>query len=209
MKVINTRLLHITLIAIGIASVYAIAAISLFPSLRIPCKWISPANLGNVNEVLLSLSLAYISAYIFWILTIRIKDWQNRRKYKWWIYDQLFKLVEIERDIETLIGKDKAYEKEDLKRYLLDSEEHETNRKELEKKLDNLANEAQRIVNMNLPWDDVELELFADLYNYCFMAKEKLGDISDNQIKCLFDIINGITDATNSLEKHANKNSKK
>ena len=208
MKVINTRLLHITLIAIGIVSVYAIAAIRLFSSLQIPCKWISPANLSNVNEVLLSLSLAYISAYIFWILTVRIKDWQNRRKYKWWIHDQLLKLVNIERDIETLIGKDKAYDNEDLKWYLLDSEEHETNRKELDEELDNLANEAQRIANMNLPWDDVEIELFADLYNYCFMAKEKLGYISDNQIKCLFDNINGLTDVTNRLEKHANENSK-
>ena len=208
MKVINTRLLHITLIAIGIASVYAIAAISLFPSLRIPCKWISHANLSNVNEVLLSLSLAYISAYIFWILTIRIKDWQNRRKYKWWIYDQLFKLVEIERDIETLIGYDKDYDENDLKWYLIDSEEHKTNRKELYEKLNKLVIEAQRLVNMNLPWNDEEIELFAEIYNFCFMAKDKLDDVSITQIKCLLKDINSLKDATNSLEKCANKEAK-
>lgn len=144
-----------------------------------------------------------MSAYIFWTLTVRIKDWLKRRKYRWWIYDQQHQLIAIERDIETQIGYDKLFSQNDLKERLLHTNEHETLSKDILAKLNSLVDKALQLVNLNFPWNDDEIDCFADIYNICFMIRDEIGVIVlEEQISKLYKEIKNLAIATDRLEKH-------
>jgi hypothetical protein len=178
-----------------------IIAIAIYPSIRIPCGWLSSNAIEICNKIFIQLSLAYVSAYIFWLLTVCAFGWIRRRKFQWWIHDQLICIIGLVQDIDNEIGYDKGYSLSDMSDYLNNANNQY---KTFLVKIKALDDRALHLVNMNFPWSDGEIDSFADIHNSCHIIEDNLQiGLQPTQVSVIFNSIKMINKVLKQLDKEA------
>lgn len=192
---------NVVLSVLLFAAVILIIILDFIPQFRIPVC-LDEQLCSSVNDLLLQLSTAYISALIFYICTVWLK-WKNRRKlYAWLIYDSLQKVVSSLDPIVDVIGSMEDITVEKVKEiYNLNNNNNnssnDSNKPKFEITTLNAVDEAVtiiiRLMSVDICWKTEELSVLNNTYNVCWMIKNnlKLGYIDDcaiNLQKYLFEL---------------------
>lgn len=164
-KWLNYLLLFFSFIAVGIISVIK------FGFLRNPCFPLSE-TMDSINDIALQLSIAYLSAYLFYLLTIRLSGRIKHMHQSWLIHDLL---IELKSQIEPAIISIDSYP--DCKARFLESIIRSADDKkgdEKEKKIMDLYTSIKDIeeiivkyVSSNMVWNEDELMLLYETNDIC------------------------------------------
>lgn len=167
--------------------------------------------LNKIGSTLFQLALSFISAFIFWIITVVYKECRLRAKSQWWIDHYLLQLCNYSRELLEKVGKDKQYNLQDVQQLFItqDPNDAEQKRKVLNSMADKLANMALLSLNTSAPLSEVEIELSGEIYTIC----KSLKDISDlviieDNIPELFKLINQLEILSNKLDSLASQSVK-
>lgn len=117
----------------------------------------------SLMELFYQLALSYISAYIFWFISIYMKDKLTRKKHCWWIHDELCELNSLIKKTLDLIGWDKAFTIEVFNGWL-----DQNSLEEFRLRINEIYECSNRKVCLNLPWGEDEIELLRDIHNISY-----------------------------------------
>ena len=167
--------------------------------------------LNKIVNVCFQLALSFISAYVFWMITVVYKERSHRAKSQWWIDNYLLQLCNSARDLLVIVGKDKRYNIDHVRQHFLtpDKEEKEDNRKALNQSAEKIANMALSSLNTSAPLSEVEIKLSGEIYTVCKSLKENSDlEIIEDNIHELFEQINRLEKLANTLDGLATKSVK-
>ena len=122
------------------------------------------SKIGNVG---FQFAIAFVSAYIFWQVTVRSKEKRIRAKYSWWIHDQLNQITNLGRNILDSVGYDKKFSQDDVRNVLLNGKEAEDNRITMKAKVSKLESQISVALGINAPWKEVEIAAMGNIHNTC------------------------------------------
>ena len=164
-KWLNYLLLFFLFIAAGIISVIK------FGFSRNPCFSLSE-TMDGINDIALQLSMAYLSAYLFYLITIRLNGRVKHMRQFWLIHDLL---IELNSQIEPAVISIDSYL--DCKACFLESivrsaddktgDEKEKKRMELYASVKDIEALIIKYVSSNIGWNEGELMLLYETNDIC------------------------------------------
>ena len=204
MKRIHSAYINIALLTVAIISLYIILAIALIPSIRIP-SCLSESNASAINAILLKLSLAYVSACLFFFLTVVLKDKIRRGQQKWIVYDSMNTINDSIRTLLNHLRIDKKSDNESTTEELtsLGQDDLDTFKNDL--------NEIRRLIRQELLsgilWRDCEVDCLSDINSSCafLLQFEEFGSLNDNTRVLAADAVLLLNDLSNRLTHLSNK----
>lgn len=157
------------------------------------------------HDVLIQLAIAYISAFIFWLLTVYTPGKKKRSMQKQLIYDVFITLKRQIEHLEDEIGHDRAFSLEDYKHFFL-GKEGEHNCKYVHSKCESMKLECLRILTDSLILYNNEKQLLLSVYNNCYQLADSLKlPIIDEQLAHVAALMNDLFKAIGELDKQASK----
>lgn len=169
---IRNNWVNIVLFILAVISLSVIITIKFFAPLRLSCN-LPDEIICNINDVLLQLSLAYISALIFYIVTIKGPQWTRRSQQRCLIYDTLKEFESILISLEVKIGWDKSYDSL-MASQLFNQSEGET-RKEIRGLTKAIEYKVLQLTSLNIAWKNKEIQLMYDISKTCYDIDSIIG----------------------------------
>ena len=202
MKRIHSTSINNALLILSIIALYIILAIALIPSIRIP-SCLSEDNAQAINKLLLKLSLAYISAYLFYYLTVTLKDKLRRDQQKWIVYDSMNMINDRLRSLLNYLRIDKKSDNESTTEELgaLDQNECDT--------LKNDLREIHKLIRHELLsgiiWLDDEIDCLSDIDNSCvfLLQFDEFRNLNDKNRELAVEAVHNLYNRSNKLTRLA------
>lgn len=192
-----------TIKLILIAAICYILIVIFIPHIRIAVLKVDELCI-NVLNVLLQFALAFVSAYIFWHITVCLKEKRVRAEYSWWIHDKLLKTVNMARDCLSLCGADKTFTVEDVKNTFIDGEEADSNIHSLNSNIKKMDSFVSTLLGGNIPWNEQEIIELCNIHDACYGILDiASATIVREQAEPLFKLIKQLEDAAYNLDKIA------
>ncbi len=204
MKRIHSTCINYALLVLAIISLYIILAIKLIPPIRIP-SCLSEANTSAVNAILLKLSLTYISACLFYYLTVVLKDHIRQEQQKWIVYDSMNMINERLRSLLNYLRIDKKSDNKSTTEELTSLGQDE---------FDTLQNDLREIHTLirhellsGIIWLDCEIDCLSDIDNSCvfLLHLDDFRSLNDKTLVLAADSVLILNDLSNRLTHLSNK----
>lgn len=187
-----------------VVSILIILITGIMSSIHIRVEIVENAQVFWIH-IILQLSMAYVSAFIFWRLTVDANERIRRKKYSPLIHDQLNELNYSIGEVLTTIGYDKAYTIEHFRQFVMcgDREKNRLQLSELMKKLDK---QTLNTLYLNIPWDYKELELLSNTHDISFEIINTISlPLLEDNIKPLFYLFERMSELSYNLNCIASK----
>lgn len=204
MKRIHSTCIYIALLILAIVSLYVILAIALIPSIRIP-SCLSESHASAINAILLKFSLAYVSACLFFFLTVVLKDKIRRAQQKWIVYDSMNMINDRLRSLLNHLRIDKQFDNDSTTDELASLGQDE---------FDTLQNDLREIHTLirhellsGIIWLDCEIDCLSDIDNSCvfLLHLDDFRSLNDKTLVLAADSVLILNDLSNRLTHLSNK----
>ena len=165
-RFIRNNWVNILLFIFAVLSIISITAIKFCPSWRLSCN-LPDATINNINDAILQFAFAYISACIFYLLTVVLKNEIHSRQQRSIISNEILDLNNLIHNLLDEQGVDKAYSICDVINELIESED--ASKRLLQLKLDSelTAVKALWLMSQKWEWNDEELWDISHTYQTC------------------------------------------
>ncbi len=132
-----------------------------------PIKIFLIKMIGRIIKVISYFTYAFVSAYIFWYLTVFIKQRNKRQLQSWWIHDQLTLFNESIRGIELNLGQRESISREAIIGEYVNNSQKDINLSNLRSIIKQIDDMSFKLLNLSLEWDEIEYDLFGQIHNCC------------------------------------------
>ena len=171
-KYISDKWYKIPIWLLFVFSVYAILAVEFYPVIRIHCDWCS-CCFCNFNNLVSHFAQAYISAFLFFVLTIRLKEYIHHSKCAWLIHDVLNDLNNSIRSLLEYVEVDKRVDYKDIENVLSNFKEDDM--AFVKTQIAEIENRIVDLVSRQYSWNEKELDLLYRIKDVCRIVGENIG----------------------------------
>lgn len=158
-----------------------------------------------ICDVLLQFALAYISAFIFWLLTVYFPERKKRASQNVLIHDLFIHLKSQIEELETAMGHDRAYVLADYKSYFL-GDKKEAHCKIIHDYCNSIKKGCKDILTNNFSLNDDEINHLLFIYNACHSVVDLTNlPIVEEQVNDVYKPLESLFKEIPELDKLATK----